>query len=25
MFETFIADGYENLPSILQALTVPLE
>lgn len=25
MFETFIADGYENLPSILQVLTVPLE
>jgi len=25
MFETFIADGYENLPSSLQSLTVPME
>jgi molybdate/tungstate transport system substrate-binding protein len=25
MFETFIADGFENLPSDLQSLTAPLE
>jgi molybdate/tungstate transport system substrate-binding protein len=25
MFETFPADGYENLPSILKTLTVPVE
>lgn len=25
LFETFLADGYENLPASLQVLTVPLE
>lgn len=25
LFETFLADGYKNLPASLQALTVPLE
>ena len=25
MFDVFFADGYENLPSSLQTLTVPLE
>jgi len=25
MFETYIADGYENLPSALQSLTTPME
>jgi len=25
MFDTFIADGYENLPSVLQSSTVPAE
>ena len=25
MFETFLADGYENLPSNLKALTIPVE
>jgi ABC-type molybdate transport system substrate-binding protein len=25
MFETFLADGYDHLPSTLQSLTIPME